>query len=116
MARAGSGALGPALEQPARDMCSRSGATVARRRGNLLSNDLEPAHGGLQQVVVILPHGLGYKRGDLGFGDTGLPCSLAAAAEYYNGVSVMPSKRNDDMGVFWRHGIGSSRQSVRQQA
>jgi hypothetical protein len=25
----------------------------------------------------------------------------------------MPSKRNGDMGVFWRHDIGSSRHSVR---
>ena len=28
----------------------------------------------------------------------------------------MPSKRNGDVGVFWRHGIGSLRQSLRQQA
>lgn len=106
----------PSRGLPARDICSLSGATVARRRGILLSNDLEPAHGGLQQVVVILRHCLGYERGDLTVGETGLPCSLAATAEYYKSVSVMPSKRNGDVGIFWRHGIGSSRQSIRQQA
>ena len=84
--------------------------------GSMALNDLEPAHGGLQKMVVIVRHGLSYERGDLVIGETGLPCSLAAPAEYYKGVAVMPSKRNGDVGVFWRHSIGSSRQSMRQQA
>ena len=89
---------------------------VARRRGISLSNDLEPAHGGLQKMVVILRHRLGYEHCDLVVGETSLPCSLAATGEYYKDVAVMPSKRNGYVGIFWRHCIGSSRQSTRQEA
>ena len=95
------------------NMCSRSGADGCVLTLDLALHHLEPAHDGLQQVVVILRHGLGYERSDLAIGKTGLPCSLAAAAKYYKGVTVMPSERNGDVGMFWRHGIGSSRQSRR---
>ena len=88
----------------------------AERDRAVALNDLEPAHGGLQKMVVILRHGLGYERGDLVVGETGLPRSLAATAQDDKGVAVMPSKRNGDVRVFWHHGIGSPRQSMRQQA
>lgn len=104
------------LGRPARYMCTGSRTMVERRRGISLSNDLKPSHSGLQKMVVILRQGLGYECGDFVVGETGLPRSLATTAEYYKSAAVMPSKRNGDVGVFWRYGIGPSRQSLRQQA
>ena len=64
------------------------------------SPDVEPTHGGLQQMIVIVRHGLVHKGGDLVVGEASFRSGLATASENSEGVAVMAGQRDGDFGIF----------------
>lgn len=72
----------------------------AIRLGSL---DLEPTHGGLQQMIVIARRGLGHEGGDFMLRQSSVPGGLAAVTKDGKGVSVLACQRDGDVGVFWGH-------------
>ena len=67
------------------------------------SPNVEPAHGGLQEMIVIARHGLVHEGNDLVVGEPGAPSGFATSAEDDESVAVMAVQRDGDVRVSWCH-------------
>ena len=66
-------------------------------------------------MVVVTACCFPIKRINLAFGQSRSSRSLLAQTENDEGVAVLLNKGDGDVGVFWSHGITSSRQSIRNR-